>query len=118
MPTTSAIDVTMPQLGESVTEGTIGSWLVTVGDHVEKYAPLVEVESDKVSSELPSPMAGTLTEILVEPGQTVAVGTPLCRIDDATAPRIADSSLAATDPEPVTIPDEMTLLRTRSSPYV
>jgi 2-oxoisovalerate dehydrogenase E2 component (dihydrolipoyl transacylase) len=58
--------VTMPQLGESVAEGTIGSWLKKLGDRVEKYEPLVEVVTDKVNAEVPSPFAGTLTAILVE----------------------------------------------------
>src|SRR5690348_12115627 len=83
MPTQTATTITMPQLGESVTEGTIGAWLKQVGDRVDKYDPLVEVETDKVSSEIPSPVAGVLVEILIEPETTVPVGTGLCRIDEA-----------------------------------
>ena len=63
--------VTMPQLGESVAEGTIGKWLKQVGDHVDKYEPIVEVITDKVNAEVPSPFEGTLTEILVKEGETV-----------------------------------------------
>ena len=63
--------VTMPQLGESVAEGTIGKWLKKVGDHVDKYEPIVEVITDKVNAEVPSPFEGTLTEILVKEGETV-----------------------------------------------
>jgi 2-oxoisovalerate dehydrogenase E2 component (dihydrolipoyl transacylase) len=63
--------VTMPQLGESVAEGTIGKWLKNVGDHVDKYEPIVEVITDKVNAEVPSPFEGTLTEILVKEGETV-----------------------------------------------
>lgn len=72
--------VTMPQLGESVTEGTIGQWLKKVGDTVEEYESLLEVLTDKVNAEVPSPVAGTLTRILAEEGQTVAVGAPICEI--------------------------------------
>jgi len=71
--------VTMPQLGESVAEGTIGRWLKKPGDHVEKYEPLVEVITDKVNAEVPSPFAGTLTAILAEEGATVP--------NDARSPR-------------------------------
>src|SRR5690606_27068847 len=63
--------VTMPQLGESVAEGTIGKWLKQVGDQVAVGEPIVEVVTDKVNAEVPSPFAGTLTKILVEEGATV-----------------------------------------------
>ncbi len=63
--------VTMPQLGESVAEGTIGRWLKQPGDTVEKYEPLVEVITDKVNAEVPSPFAGVLKEILAQEGDTV-----------------------------------------------
>ena len=63
--------VTMPQLGESVAEGTIGKWLKQPGDTVEKYEPLLEVITDKVNAEVPSPFAGILKEILVQEGETV-----------------------------------------------
>lgn len=72
--------VLMPQLGESVTEGTIGRWLKKVGDPVEKYESLLEVLTDKVNAEVPAPVGGTVSKILVEEGQTVAVGTPICEI--------------------------------------
>src|SRR5947207_15345767 len=61
----------MPQLGESVAEGTIGKWLKKPGDHVDKYEPLLEVITDKVNAEVPSPFEGTLKEIHVEEGATV-----------------------------------------------
>lgn len=73
----------MPQLGESVTEGTIGKWLKQVGDAVAKYDPLVEVITDKVNAEIPSDFEGTLTEIVVEEGTTVRVGTVICRVEEA-----------------------------------
>jgi len=77
--------VTMPQLGETVTEGTVGRWLKKVGDNVQKYEPLLEVETDKVASEIPSPFAGVLTKIHVEEGTTVPVGAAVCEIGDAVA---------------------------------
>ena len=77
MPTT----IKMPQLGESVTEGTIERWLVKEGDTVEQYDPLFEVVTDKVNAEVPAEVAGTITKIMVPDGETVAVGTPLAEID-------------------------------------
>lgn len=76
-------DVKMPQLGESVTEGTIGQWLKAVGDPVQKYEPLVEVVTDKVTAEVPSDFEGTLMEICVAQDETVSVGTVLCRVGNA-----------------------------------
>src|SRR3954466_4147503 len=73
-------EITMPKLGESVTEGTLGSWLKQIGDEVAFDDPLFEVSTDKVDSEIPSPFDGVLLEILVQPGDTVPVGTPLARI--------------------------------------
>lgn len=73
--------VQMPQLGESVTEGTIGQWLKQVGDSVEKYESLLEVLTDKVNAEVPSPVTGKVAKILVEAGKTVAIGTPICEIE-------------------------------------
>ncbi|MCY0884929.1 MAG: 2-oxo acid dehydrogenase subunit E2, partial [Firmicutes bacterium] len=75
--------VRMPQLGESVTEGTIGQWLKKAGDHVDQYESLVEVMTDKVNAEVPSPAEGVITRILVEEGATVAVGEPLCELEVA-----------------------------------
>ncbi len=74
--------VSMPQLGETVTEGTVGRWLKKEGDTVAKYEPLLEVETDKVASEIPSPFAGRLTKILANEGMTVPVGAPLCEISE------------------------------------
>ena len=73
--------VQMPQLGESVAEGTIGKWLKKPGDHVDKYEPIVEVITDKVNAEVPSPYEGTLTEILVQEGETVPNNTDIAVID-------------------------------------
>ncbi len=90
------IEIKMPQLGESVTEGTIGRWLKRPGDPVAKYELLLEVITDKVDSELPAPSAGTLLEILVAEGQTVPVGTVIARLGTAQP----TASLPAT-PTPV-----------------
>src|SRR5437868_11258926 len=78
-----ATNVTMPQLGESVTEGTIGKWLKQKGDKVAKYEPLVEVITDKVNSEIPSPSDGVLLDIRVPEGETVRVGTLIALIGAA-----------------------------------
>jgi 2-oxoisovalerate dehydrogenase E2 component (dihydrolipoyl transacylase) len=75
--------VTMPQLGESVAEGTIGKWLKQPGDHVAKYEPLLEVITDKVNAEVPSPFEGTLTQILVEEGATVPNNAEIAVIETA-----------------------------------
>ncbi len=77
--------VTMPQLGESVAEGTIGKWLKQPGDHVAKYEPLLEVITDKVNAEVPSPFEGVLTEILVEEGATVPNDAEIAVIDTGDA---------------------------------
>src|SRR5436309_6575207 len=76
-------DITMPQLGETVTEGTITRWLKQVGDEVAIDELLFEVSTDKVDSEVPSPAAGVLSQILVEEGETVPVGAALCVIGEA-----------------------------------
>jgi 2-oxoglutarate dehydrogenase dihydrolipoamide succinyltransferase (E2 component) len=74
--------VTMPQLGESVVEGTLTRWLKSVGEQVEEYEPLLEVNTDKVDSEIPSPISGTLLEIMVPEGTTVQAGEVLALIGD------------------------------------
>ena len=74
--------VTMPKLGETVTEGVVGNWLKQVGDTVAFDDPLFEVSTDKVDSEIPSPYDGVILEILVPAGETVPVGTPLVRIGE------------------------------------
>ncbi len=73
--------IELPHVGESVTEGVIGKWLKSIGDRVERYDPLVEVVTDKVNMEMPSPVTGTLTAILVEEGATIPMGTPIAEMD-------------------------------------
>jgi 2-oxoglutarate dehydrogenase E2 component (dihydrolipoamide succinyltransferase) len=97
----------MPQLGETVTEGTITRWMKSVGDAVERDEPLFEVSTDKVDTEVPSPAAGVLTEILVPEGDTVDVGTRLAVIGDGqAAPGGVDpgTPVAAAPPEPASVP--------------
>ena len=79
------IDVTMPQMGESIAEGTLSKWLKKVGDQVKRDEPIFEISTDKVDAEIPSPTAGTLVEILVPEGMTVAVQTLVARIETAGA---------------------------------
>src|SRR5262252_131020 len=74
--------VKMPRLGESVAEGTVGSWLKQEGDWVEKDESLAEIITDKINAELPSPVAGRLSKILVQPDQTVPVGVDIALIEE------------------------------------
>lgn len=114
-----ATTIKMPQLGESVTEGTIERWLVKEGDRVEQYDPLFEVVTDKVNAEVPAEVAGTITKIIVGDGQTVKVGTPLAEIDAgdgeaaapaqpepvaAEAPAATEAAAPAPEPQPAAEP--------------
>ena len=94
-----ATSVTMPALGESVTEGTVTTWLKQVGDTVELDEPIVDVSTDKVDSEVPSPVAGVLLEILVPEDETVEVGTEIARIGDASEASAPAAAPAATPVE-------------------
>jgi 2-oxoglutarate dehydrogenase E2 component (dihydrolipoamide succinyltransferase) len=98
--------VKMPALGESVTEGTVTRWLKAEGDHINVDEPLLEVSTDKVDTEIPSPVSGTLSKILVQIDATVPVGADLAIIEDgaaATAP-VAAAPVAAPTPPPVATP--------------
>src|SRR3954469_1023862 len=95
---TTTIQITMPEMGESVTEGTILEWLKQVGDEVDLDEGIVEVSTDKVDTEVPSPAAGILTKILVEPDETVPVGTVLGEISPGGA--------SAGNGAPPDVPDE------------
>src|SRR5690349_23192880 len=108
MATETAVDVVMPQMGVSVSEGTITKWLKQEGEHVEADESLLEISTDKVDTEVPSPGSGTLTQILVQEGETVAVGTVIGRIGGAAAPdeappepEAAPAPPADAAPEPV-----------------
>ncbi|WP_343951222.1 biotin/lipoyl-containing protein, partial [Nonomuraea longicatena] len=98
------VSVQMPQLGESVTEGTVTRWLKKEGERVEADEPLLEVSTDKVDTEIPSPSAGVLTKIVVAEDETVEVGAELAVIDEngqAGAPAPAPEQAPAPQPEPV-----------------
>jgi 2-oxoisovalerate dehydrogenase E2 component (dihydrolipoyl transacylase) len=81
-----ATTIVMPQLGETVTEGTVAQWLKKPGDAIEKYEAFVEVSTDKVNAEVPSPVAGVLRELIVREGQTVPTGAPIAVIDEIILP--------------------------------
>src|ERR1700733_13916430 len=98
-------EVTMPKLGETVTEGVVSQWLKQVGDTVPFDAPLFEVSTDKVDSEVPSPYDGVLLEILVHAGETVPIGTPLARIGEPGAASASSPAAGMSETnEPVTGP--------------
>ena len=129
------IEVPMPQMGESIAEGTVSQWLKQLGDKVERDEPILEISTDKVDAEIPSPSDGTLVEIAVQEGETVEVGTVVAYIDTeggsaAVAAPDVDTE-AVTDPEISQEPEpsqQVVLdaiscsaeerLRTRSTPVV
>src|SRR5579884_3268508 len=90
------IDVVMPQMGESIVEGTLTKWLKKPGERVERDEPLFEISTDKVDTEIPSPAAGVLKEVLVDEGKTVAISTVVGRIDEAGG----DGATAAAPAQP------------------
>jgi 2-oxoglutarate dehydrogenase E2 component (dihydrolipoamide succinyltransferase) len=113
-----ATKVTMPQLGESVVEGTIGKWLVSVGQSVAKDEPIVEILTDKADSELPAPIAGVVTQLLAAEDDIIAVGDPICEIDEnaqasAVAAPASEPKVPASDPSaaPPTSPSVRKLAR-------
>ena len=94
-------EVVMPQMGESITEGTLTKWLKQVGDTVQRDEPLFEISTDKVDAEIPSPVAGTLTEIRAEEGKTVSINTVVAVIGGAAGTSAAKSSAPAAAAQPV-----------------
>src|ERR1700733_14883072 len=96
-------DVVMPQMGESIVEGTLTKWLKKPGDKVERDEPLFEISTDKVDTEIPSPAAGTLGELLVQEGQTVQVNAIVARINEGGSAPAASAApaAAASAPAPV-----------------
>lgn len=92
-------DVVMPQMGESIVEGTLTKWLKKPGERVERDEPLFEISTDKVDTEIPAPAAGVLAEVLVEEGKTVAINTVVARIDEAGA-----AAAAPAPPPPKEVP--------------
>jgi len=98
-------DVLMPQMGESIVEGTLTKWLKKPGEKVERDEPLFEISTDKVDTEIPSPAAGTLADVMVQEGQTVSVNAIVARIDDGGgAPAAAPAQPAAAAPPPPSAP--------------
>src|SRR5580658_8026147 len=93
------IDVVMPQMGESIVEGTLTKWLKKPGEAVGRDEPLFEISTDKVDTEIPSPAAGTLAEVLIEEGKTVGINTIVARINDG-APAAAPETRQAEPPAP------------------
>ncbi|MCY8224813.1 dihydrolipoamide acetyltransferase family protein [Bacillus haynesii] len=113
--------MTMPQLGESVTEGTISKWLVSVGDHVNKYDPIAEVMTDKVNAEVPSSFKGTITELVGKEGETLQVGDVICKVEtneDAKPEAEAVSKPDQAEAEPAKPEAEDTSQKKRYSPAV
>ena len=86
--------VTMPQLGETVTEGTILRWLVQIGDEVKEDDPILEISTDKVDTEVPSPFTGQVTSLLVEEGETVEVGASLLELDGDSSSSSASEEIS------------------------
>src|SRR5690349_21872829 len=93
-------DVVMPQMGESIVEGTLTKWLKKPGERIERDEPLFEISTDKVDTEIPSPAAGTLSEVLVDEGKTVGINTVVARISDG-APAAAPAPAKPAAQEPV-----------------
>jgi len=99
------IDVVMPQMGESIVEGTLTKWLKKPGDRVERDQPLFEISTDKVDSEIPAPASGTLAEVIVEEGTTVAINTVVARIDESGGAAVSvPAAQAAAPPKPAPAP--------------
>src|SRR5919205_18877 len=100
-----ATDVVMPQMGESIAEGTVVRWIKKPGDKVDRDEPLLEISTDKVDAEIPSPASGTLAEILVQEGETVAVNSVVARIAgeggaSAPEPQASEAPAAPQQQEP------------------
>src|SRR5512147_3053226 len=94
------IDVLMPQMGESIAEGTLSKWLKKLGDTVKRDEPLFEISTDKVDAEIPAPTAGTLVEIKVQEGQTVPVQTLVAVLDTEQGAAVTSSAPAAAPAAP------------------
>ena len=96
----------MPQMGESIAEGTVSKWLKQVGDPVERDEPILEISTDKVDAEIPSPESGTLVEVRIQEGETVEIGTIVAYIDTEAGAAITPTAGDATAPTPVTATED------------
>jgi 2-oxoisovalerate dehydrogenase E2 component (dihydrolipoyl transacylase) len=96
--------LTLPEVGETVTEGTIEKWLKQPGDLIQKYEPIVEINTDKVNVELPSPVSGTVKELLAQEGETVPIGAQLCTIDEVAGETPAEIAPPSPTEAPPTEP--------------
>src|SRR5271168_525797 len=94
------IDVVMPQMGESIVEGTLTKWLKKPGETIGRDEPLFEISTDKVDTEIPSPAAGVLAEVLIEEGKTVGINTIVARINDGVAAPVSQAEPPAPPPPP------------------
>src|SRR5687767_7854726 len=124
----ATIDVIMPQMGESIAEGTLSRWIKKVGEPVKRDEPIFEISTDKVDAEIPAPSAGVLTEILVQEGQTVPVQTVVAKIDteaaagaekpaaSAPAPAATASAPSAPSPKPAAPPPAPPAAAAKPSP--
>ncbi|MDQ6871907.1 MAG: 2-oxo acid dehydrogenase subunit E2 [Gemmatimonadota bacterium] len=92
------VDIIMPQMGESIAEGTLSKWLKKVGDEVKRDEPIFEISTDKVDAEIPAPAAGVLAEILVKEGETVAIQTVVARLETEKGAAASTASVAAPSP--------------------
>src|SRR5579862_3441193 len=101
-----SVDVIMPQMGESIFEGTITRWLKKPGDRVERDEPLFEISTDKVDAEIPAPSAGVLKEIKVTEGQTVPIQTVVAVIDAAGSAAAVSAPAPAAAPAPPSVPEK------------
>src|SRR5712671_4938106 len=112
-------EIVMPQMGESIAEGTITKWLKKVGERVERDEPLFEISTDKVDAEIPSPAAGTLTEIRFKEGDTVEINTTVAVLDggatSGAAPATAATETAAKEAQPEQKQTEVTAAKAQSA---
>src|SRR6266850_6447532 len=112
-----ATEVVMPQMGESIAEGTITKWLKKVGERVERDEPLFEISTDKVDAEIPSPAAGTLTEVRFKEGDTVDVNTVVAVLDgNGAAPAEASAKSTVDKTAPVGPEGEVPTIPTAPTP--
>ena len=103
-----SVTIELPHVGESVVEGTIGKWLKQPGDAVKRYEPLVEIITDKVTMEVPSPVDGSLVRLLAEEGETLPMGAPIAEVATANSPEGAEPETASIQVETATRSEEHT----------